>query len=159
MSVFVQAQGIKTVHAGVGLKNCKILSTQLLNAPLQNSRCKFLSSKSNSNYLIIFSGRCLRTGPFGTPTRGILFKITSAGSCIQNGKKIGAYSSQTLGCKTCQRISPHFLRFVTYFLNQFTVIQNGRALPDITSGPEVRQIIKIQTSLAFFYFEKIKNKL
>ena len=91
-----------------------------MNLQLQNSRCKFLSSNSNSNYLIIFSGRCLRTGPFGTPTRGILFKITSAGSCIQNGKKIGAYSSQTLGCKTCQRISPHFLRFVTYFLNQFS---------------------------------------
>ena len=35
MSVFVHAQGIKTVHAGVGgSKTGKILSTQLLNAPL-----------------------------------------------------------------------------------------------------------------------------
>ena len=34
MSVFVHAQGIKTVHAGGGGKNGKILSTYLLNAPL-----------------------------------------------------------------------------------------------------------------------------
>ena len=33
MSVFVHAQGIKTVHAGGGSKNGKILSTLLLNAP------------------------------------------------------------------------------------------------------------------------------
>ena len=32
MSVFVNAQGIKTVHAGGG--DGKILSTQLLNAPI-----------------------------------------------------------------------------------------------------------------------------
>ena len=35
MSVFVHAQGIKTVHAGRGGgKNGKILSTKLLNVPL-----------------------------------------------------------------------------------------------------------------------------
>ena len=34
MSVFVHAQGMKTVHAGGGgQKNGKILSTQFLNAP------------------------------------------------------------------------------------------------------------------------------
>ena len=39
MSVFVHAQGIKTVHAGRGgSKNGKILSTQLLNAPLPKLR-------------------------------------------------------------------------------------------------------------------------
>ena len=32
-NVFVYVQGIKTVQAGVGVKNGKILSTQLLNAP------------------------------------------------------------------------------------------------------------------------------
>ena len=39
MSVFVHAQDIKTVHAAVGgggPENGKILSTKLLNAPLQN---------------------------------------------------------------------------------------------------------------------------
>ena len=36
MSVFVYAQGVKTVHAGGGgLKNGKILSMQFLNAPLR----------------------------------------------------------------------------------------------------------------------------
>ena len=36
MFVFVYAQGIETVHAGRGggSKNCKLLSTQLLNDPL-----------------------------------------------------------------------------------------------------------------------------
>ena len=33
MSVFVHVHGIKTVHAGGGSKNGKVLSTQLLNAP------------------------------------------------------------------------------------------------------------------------------
>ena len=33
MYVFVHTQGIKTVHAGGGSKNGKILSTLLLNAP------------------------------------------------------------------------------------------------------------------------------
>ena len=34
MSVFVHAQGIKTVHEGGWSKNGKFLSTQLLNDPL-----------------------------------------------------------------------------------------------------------------------------
>jgi hypothetical protein len=40
ISVFVHAKGIKTVHAGGGSKNGKILSTLLLNDPyvLYNSR-------------------------------------------------------------------------------------------------------------------------
>ena len=39
MSHFVDAQGLKTVHAGGGggAKNVKNLSTQLLNAPLNSS--------------------------------------------------------------------------------------------------------------------------
>ena len=38
MSVIVHAQGIKTVHAGGGSKNVKILSTLLLNDPLASTK-------------------------------------------------------------------------------------------------------------------------
>ena len=54
MSVFVYAQGIKIVHAGEGVKNGKLLSTQLLNAP-QITRCK---QKSNIYYLFLIKSLC-----------------------------------------------------------------------------------------------------
>ena len=51
MSVFVHAQGMKTVHAGGGgSKNGKILSTQLLHDPL----CNFLVDGKQFPYLNSF---------------------------------------------------------------------------------------------------------
>ena len=53
MSVFVQAQGIKTVHTR-GVKNAKILSTQLLIAPLlYNILNKVLVSGSDGEFVPI----------------------------------------------------------------------------------------------------------
>ena len=48
MYVFVHAQGIKTVHAGGGSKNGKILSTQLLNDPFKGYHIwKFTTKYTN----------------------------------------------------------------------------------------------------------------
>ena len=58
MSVFVHAQGIKTVHAGGGAKKGKILSTQLLNDPyppeIDNST-GFLTSPQTHDFSCILS--------------------------------------------------------------------------------------------------------